>query len=116
MLYYLSRVMLETEGALRAGKDTQYSDLVNTAKEILRPMIAPNRDVMDAVKLIFKENKWKVPRRKSPFAAEGSKSGKSRSSRRRRSSSRKSDKPSSGNKAPSSEKKAADNGNGEKAV
>ena len=90
MLYYLSRVLLEVNGALRAGRETQYSDLVNTLKELLRPMIAPNRDVMEAVKLIFKENKWKMPRRKSHFAAEGgSKSGKSRSSRRRRSSGRK---------------------------
>ena len=105
MLYYLSRTLLEAEGALKAGKETQYSDLVNTLKELLRPMIAPNRDVMDAIKLIFKENKWKMPRRKSPFAVEGSKSGKSRSSRRRRSSSRKGDKNSSDKKIPASEKK-----------
>ncbi len=98
MLYYLCRTLLESEGALKGGRETQFSDLVNTTKEILRPMIAPNRDVMEAVKMIFKENKWKMPRRKSSFSADAAKSGKSRSSRRRRSSSKKSS-PSSGKKS-----------------
>lgn len=67
MLYFLSRAYLVDTGALDGGEESSFSDTINAVKEALRPMIAPNRDVMDAVKLIFRKNKWKIPRKRPPF-------------------------------------------------
>jgi len=78
MVYYLTKTLVSETEALRQDPETQYSDTVNAVKEILRPMIAPNRDVMDAVKLIFKQNKWKIPRRRPPFRMGNSKAVKAK--------------------------------------
>ncbi len=80
MLYFLCRGYLMETGALDQGEETSFNDTVNAVKEALRPMIAPNRDVIDAVKLVFKQNNWKIPRKRPPFKAAGGsrKPGKSK--------------------------------------
>jgi poly(A) polymerase len=67
MLFFLTRTFLMETKSLHEETESQYSDTVNAIKEYLRPMIAPNRDVMDAVKLFFKQNNWKIPRKRPPF-------------------------------------------------
>ena len=50
-------------------EDLEYMDVVKAAKQAILPMIAPNRDVEDAVRLIFKVRNIKVPKKsyiKSP--------------------------------------------------
>jgi len=79
MVYYLTRNLIRETEALRQDPETQFSDTVNAVKEVLRPMIAPNRDVMDAVKLVFKQNKWKIPRRRPPFRMGSGKNSKAKS-------------------------------------
>ncbi len=80
MVYYLTRSLIRETEALRQDPETQFSETVNAVKEILRPMIAPNRDVMDAVKLIFKKNNWKIPRRRPPFRSGTPKNAKAKPS------------------------------------
>ncbi|QEN07980.1 polynucleotide adenylyltransferase PcnB [Oceanispirochaeta crateris] len=67
MLYFLTHTFLMETTSLHEETETQYSDTVNAVKEYLRPMIAPNRDVMEAVKLLFRQNQWKIPRKRPPF-------------------------------------------------
>ncbi|MDA3808718.1 MAG: hypothetical protein PF518_00170 [Spirochaetaceae bacterium] len=43
--------------------DLEYIDVVKAAKQAILPMIAPNRDIEDAVRLIFKVRNVKVPKR-----------------------------------------------------
>ena len=43
--------------------DVEYIDVVKEAKKAILPMIAPNRDVEDAVRLIFKVRNVKLPKR-----------------------------------------------------
>jgi len=73
MLQFLTQAYLDETGALADGKDTVYTDVVGLMKESLKPMIAPNREVMDAVKHIFRKNKWKMPRRRPAYRSPGKK-------------------------------------------
>ena len=75
MLQYLTQAWLEETGALQAGAESVFMDVVTDVKNCLKPMIAPNREVMDAVKHIFKKNKWKIPRRRPPYRGSGGKKG-----------------------------------------
>lgn len=43
--------------------DLEYFDVVKEAKQVILPMIAPNRDVEDAVRLIFKMRNVSMPKR-----------------------------------------------------
>lgn len=81
MLYFLCRAYLSETGTLDAGEETSFSETINAVKEALRPMIAPNRDVMDGVKLIFKQNKWKIPRKRPPFKAAAPKGSRTKPSK-----------------------------------
>jgi poly(A) polymerase len=81
MVYFLCRGFLADTGALDAGEESSYSDTITAVKEALRPMIAPNRDVMDAVKLIYKKNNWKIPRKRPPFKAAAQLGSRTKSSK-----------------------------------
>ncbi|MBF9015746.1 MULTISPECIES: polynucleotide adenylyltransferase PcnB [unclassified Oceanispirochaeta] len=81
MLNFLCRGFLAETGALDGGDETSFSDTINAVKEALRPMIAPNRDVMDGVKLVFKQNNWKIPRKRPPFKAAAQKGIRSKPSK-----------------------------------
>ncbi|OQY35483.1 MAG: hypothetical protein B6241_00865 [Spirochaetaceae bacterium 4572_59] len=74
MLQYLTQSWLDQSGALSAGEDCVFMDVVGELKNSLKPMIAPNREVMDAVKHIFKKNKWKMPRRRPSYRGSTKKS------------------------------------------
>ncbi len=67
MLQYLTQAWLEQAGALSQGDESVFLDVVGELKNCLKPMIAPNREVYDAVKHMFKKNKWKIPRRRPPY-------------------------------------------------
>ncbi|MDC7234479.1 MAG: polynucleotide adenylyltransferase PcnB [Spirochaetales bacterium] len=81
MLYFLCKTYLSETGALDEGEETSFNDTINVVKEVLRPMIAPNRDVMDGVKLIFKKNGWKIPRKRPHYKAAAQMGGRGKSAK-----------------------------------
>jgi len=62
MIRRLVQPSLDSKGVFERP-DLEYMDVVKEAKEAILPMIAPNRDVEDAVRLIFKVKNIKVPKR-----------------------------------------------------
>lgn len=62
MVRRLIQPSLEDSGIFDSG-DPDFADVVKEAKNILLPMIAPNRDVEDAVRLIFKVRNIRIPRK-----------------------------------------------------
>lgn len=62
MIRRLIQPSLEADGVFDRP-DLEYFDVVKEAKKALLPMIAPNRDVEDAVRLIFKVKKISIPGR-----------------------------------------------------
>ncbi len=45
------------------NKEIEFMDVVKEAKRVILPMIAPNRDIEDAVRLLFKVRNVKIPKR-----------------------------------------------------
>ena len=80
MLQYLTRSWLDQTGALSSGEESLFMDVVGEIKNCLKPMIAPNQEVMDAVKHIFKQNKWKMPRRRPSYRAGAARKGRKKGS------------------------------------
>ena len=62
MVRRLIQPSLEDSGIFENG-DPDFSEVVKEAKHILLPMIAPNRDVEDAVRLIFKVRHIRIPKK-----------------------------------------------------
>ncbi len=79
MLQHLTQSWLEQSGVLDEGGENAFMEVVGELKNCLKPMIAPNREVFDAVKHIFKKNKWKMPRRRPPYRS-SSRKGRKKSS------------------------------------
>lgn len=73
MLYYIFRSFAEAEGFLKEGSQTDFSTLTGNMKKALLPMIAPNREMLEAARLIFKQNGWKVPRQRIFYATRAGK-------------------------------------------
>jgi len=65
LLRYLLMNYLELTGAFLKGKDTRMKEVLGQAKDALKPLIAPNLEVEDAVKQILRKKKIRLPRRKS---------------------------------------------------
>jgi len=66
MLRYLLEDYLDMTGVFSAGKETVYFDALTLAKSSLLPMIAPNRDVEEALRIFFRSRKIKLPRKRYP--------------------------------------------------
>ncbi|MBI9097785.1 MAG: polynucleotide adenylyltransferase PcnB [Spirochaetaceae bacterium] len=62
MIRRLVQPSLDKSGILYKP-DLEYGDVLKEAKQAILPMIAPNRDIEDAVRLIFKVRNIKVPKR-----------------------------------------------------
>lgn len=63
MLYYLLDSYLDETGAFAKGKQTSFKEVVKRAKGALKPLIAPNREIDEAVKLILRKRKlWNKKR------------------------------------------------------
>jgi poly(A) polymerase len=57
MLYYLLDSYLNETGAYAKGKQTSFKDVIHRAKGSLKPLIAPNSEIDEAVKLILRKRK-----------------------------------------------------------
>ena len=57
MLYYLLDSYLNETGAFSKGTQTLYKDVIKGAKGALKPLIAPNREIDEAVKHILRKRK-----------------------------------------------------------
>lgn len=62
MIRRLIQPSLDSNGVFDRS-DLEYMDVVKEAKQVILPMIAPNRDIEDAVRLIFKVRNIKMPKR-----------------------------------------------------
>jgi len=62
MIRRLIQPSLEAEGIFE-NPELDYMDVVKAAKGVILPMIAPNREIEDAVRLIFKVKNISMPRR-----------------------------------------------------
>lgn len=87
MIFHLCGEMLEAHGAFeRQGrKEPLYLDVVHTLKGLLKPLVQPNRDVEEAVRLIFIDRGFKIPRKRPrhPEVRVGESEGGDRPRRRR---------------------------------
>lgn len=63
MLRFLLLAYLEERGAFLKGNDTRKKELVLKAKEALKPLIAPNQEVEDAVKQMMRKKRIRIPKR-----------------------------------------------------
>ena len=65
MLRHLTEDLLIASGAfeVKDPKTPLYSEVVEGLKSLLRPLVQPNRDVEEAVRLMFANRGLKLPRR-----------------------------------------------------
>jgi len=66
MIYHLCSEALEATGVFNnyGGVVTDYADTVRSLKDLLKPLVQPNRDVEEAVRIMFKERGLKIPRKR----------------------------------------------------
>ncbi|RKX84350.1 MAG: hypothetical protein DRP70_13380, partial [Spirochaetes bacterium] len=57
---------LEARGVFEGSGKTGpvYTDILRTMKDLIKPLVQPNRDVEEAVRLMFKEHGLKIPRKR----------------------------------------------------
>jgi len=96
MIRHLTEDVLEARGTFRPEHRSSplFSEVVHELKAVLKPLVQPNRDVEEAVRLIFADRGFKLPRRRPRHpevrAGEaereraGADSNRSRSRRRRK--------------------------------
>lgn len=81
MLAWLLNTYLTGMGVF-SGKNIVYNEVVEAVKNSIKPMIAPNKDVDNAVRILFKKNNIKTPAKRRysrrPFRHGGGKYKKSR--------------------------------------
>ncbi|PIE04138.1 MAG: hypothetical protein CSA76_05765 [Spirochaetales bacterium] len=77
MLQFLTAPVMEATGVWKVPElevsDLQVPDYFNVVQELknlLKPLVQPNRDVEEAVKWMFRERGLKMPRKRSRFAEE----------------------------------------------
>jgi len=63
MIRYLLLPFLEEQGAFLKGRETRIKEVLAQSKEALKPLIAPNLVVEDAVKQMLRKKKIRLPRR-----------------------------------------------------
>ena len=68
MLKSLTEVILEEQGILNPdnGIRPAFMEVEKAVKALLKPLTQPNKDVEAAVKLIFSERGWSLPRKRPP--------------------------------------------------
>jgi len=66
MIYHLCEAPLESKGAFQGydSKGPLFIDSVRTVKDLLKPLIQPNRDVEEAVRLMYSNRGFKIPRKR----------------------------------------------------
>ncbi|MCG8453907.1 MAG: hypothetical protein MI717_12085 [Spirochaetales bacterium] len=66
MIRYLSEDVLASEGAFtpKDRRSPLFMDVVKQLKELLKPLVQPNRDVEEAVRVLFTERGHKLPRKR----------------------------------------------------
>ncbi len=66
MIYHLCGKALEARGVFEGSGKTGpvYTDILRTMKDLIKPLVQPNRDVEEAVRLMFKEHGLKIPRKR----------------------------------------------------
>ncbi|MCK5737014.1 MAG: hypothetical protein KAH21_11075, partial [Spirochaetaceae bacterium] len=66
MIYYLTREALAARGVFEGAdrKGPVFLDVVRFLKDLLKPLVQPNRDVEEAVRMMFKDRGFKIPRRR----------------------------------------------------
>lgn len=65
MLRFLLMSYLDDESVFLKGMDTRFKEVVIQCKEILNPLIAPNAEVEDAVKQMFRKKRIRSQKRRS---------------------------------------------------
>jgi poly(A) polymerase len=85
MIYYLSTEAFNNLGVFETPdrKGPLFMDAVRSLKELLKPLVQPNRDVEEAVRMMFRDRGLKIPR-KRPWHSEGQDAVVKRRRRRRR--------------------------------
>jgi len=85
MIYHLCGKALEARAVFDGSGKTGpvYVDILRTMKDLIKPLVQPNRDVEEAVGIMFKEHGLKIPR-KRPRNSEDSDYPVKRRRRRRR--------------------------------
>lgn len=66
MILHLCEDALETQGAFigQERKVSLFMDVVRSLKDLLKPLVQPNRDVEEAVRLMFLKRRFKLPRKR----------------------------------------------------
>ncbi len=88
MILHLSEDALASDAAFESHEHTGplFMDVVRSLKNLLKPLVQPNRDVEEAVRIMFKARGLKLPRRRPrhPEVRVGESEGANRPARRRR--------------------------------
>jgi hypothetical protein len=95
MILHLCEDCLSAQGIFEGeGRNApMYADVVRSVKDLLNPLVQPNRDVEEAVRLMFSGRGLKLPRKRPrhPEVRVGEHDGGDRPRRRRRRPKRKPD-------------------------
>ncbi|MDF1568677.1 MAG: hypothetical protein RQ801_10780 [Spirochaetaceae bacterium] len=91
MIRHMTEDILNAEGAFeyQERKPPLFTDVVRMLKDLLKPLVQPNRNVEEAVRLMFRERGFKMPRKRPRHPEVRPPGDTGERSRRRRSKSNK---------------------------